>query len=71
LNGNVGFKSSEETARPASAYRIGAGAGIFAAAEDAKAADIALDIYETTIGIIEKASRTGRYHRCRSAIFLT
>lgn len=37
------------------------GMGLFAAAEDAKAADIALDIYETTIGIIDKASCVGRY----------
>jgi rhamnose utilization protein RhaD (predicted bifunctional aldolase and dehydrogenase)/NAD(P)-dependent dehydrogenase (short-subunit alcohol dehydrogenase family) len=37
------------------------GSGLFAVAEDAKAADIALDIYETTIGIIEKAQRVGRY----------
>lgn len=36
-------------------------AGLFAAGEDAKAADIALDIYETTIGIIEKAQRVGTY----------
>ncbi len=37
------------------------GAGLFAVAEDAKAADIALDIYEATIGIIADASRVGRY----------
>jgi rhamnose utilization protein RhaD (predicted bifunctional aldolase and dehydrogenase)/NAD(P)-dependent dehydrogenase (short-subunit alcohol dehydrogenase family) len=37
------------------------GAGLFAPAEDVQAAEIALDIYETTIGIIEKAYRVGRY----------
>ncbi|OGR90053.1 MAG: short-chain dehydrogenase [Elusimicrobia bacterium RIFCSPLOWO2_01_FULL_59_12] len=37
------------------------GAGLFAAAQDAKAADAALDIYEATIGIMEKAYRAGRY----------
>ena len=37
------------------------GAGLFATAEDLKAARVALDIYETTIGIFEKAYRVGRY----------
>ncbi len=37
------------------------GLGLFSAAADAPAADMALDIYEHTVDIIEKASRVGRY----------
>lgn len=37
------------------------GMGLFSVAADAKAADIALDIYERTIDVIGKASRIGKY----------
>ena len=37
------------------------GAGLFSAAADAAAADVALDIYEHTISVIEMATRMGRY----------
>ncbi len=37
------------------------GMGIFSLATDAKAADVALDIYEHTIGVITNAQRLGRY----------
>jgi rhamnose utilization protein RhaD (predicted bifunctional aldolase and dehydrogenase)/NAD(P)-dependent dehydrogenase (short-subunit alcohol dehydrogenase family) len=37
------------------------GVGLFALGADAKAAEVALDIYEHTIGILEAATRIGRY----------
>lgn len=37
------------------------GLGLFAFAADAKAADVALDIYEHTIAVVGGASRVGRY----------
>jgi rhamnose utilization protein RhaD (predicted bifunctional aldolase and dehydrogenase)/NAD(P)-dependent dehydrogenase (short-subunit alcohol dehydrogenase family) len=54
-------KTQKKALDPLPRVALVPGAGLFALAETAKDADIALDIYEATIGIIERAWRWSRY----------
>jgi rhamnose utilization protein RhaD (predicted bifunctional aldolase and dehydrogenase)/NAD(P)-dependent dehydrogenase (short-subunit alcohol dehydrogenase family) len=56
-----GRNLSKKSLDPLPRVALAPGLGLFAMAADAKSEDVALDIYEHTIDVIEKASRIGIY----------